>query len=245
MSDLDVRDRVLDLARLYEEVAALDLTQAAVEALGRPAPGSKLPPGLMEILDAEEVHSALAAVDADAVFWAHDIADDHDLQVPGLTAERLRFVSQHIEHFTQHDDEMLALAFDDDLAERLKEMRRLSRRGTKVIRTGRRCDEYGCTGKLISPLGREGSDKGDTALICDADSRHQVPYSVWSAWPRARVRYITVEHAARKLETTVPAVKMRASRGKWRRIGTGRDVRYDVRDVNAAADGDTGEENTA
>jgi hypothetical protein len=245
MSDLDVRDRVLDLARLYEEVAALDLTVVAAEALGRPAPGSKLPPGLIEILDAEEVHSALAAVDADAVFWAHDIADDHDLQVPGLTAARLRFVSQHVEHFTRHDDEMLALAFDDDLADRLREMRRLSRRGTKVIRTGRRCEEYGCTGKLISPLGREGSDKGDTALICDADGRHQVPYSVWSAWPRARVRYITVEHAARKLETTVPAVKMRASRGKWRRIGTGRDVRYDVRDVNAAADGDTGEENTA
>jgi hypothetical protein len=238
VSDLDVRDRVLDLARLYEEVAALDLTIVAAEALGRPTPGSKLPPGLIEILDAEEVSSALAAVDDVALFWAHDLADDRDLTAPDLTADRLRFVSQNVDHFTQHDDEMLALAFDDDLAERLKEMRRLSRRGTKVIRTGRRCDEYGCKGKLISPLGREGSDKGDTALICDADSWHQVPYSVWSAWPRARVQYITVEHAAKMLGTSVDAAKKRASRGKWRRIGTGRDVRYLVEDVRVAADGE-------
>ena len=62
-----------------------------------------------------------------------------------------------------------------------------------------------------------------------------VPHAVWSSWPRARVRYITVAHAAKMLETTEAGVKMRASRGKWRRVGTGRDVRYDVDDVRAAA----------
>jgi hypothetical protein len=48
------------------------------------------------------------------------------------------------------------------------------------------------------------------------------------------VRWITIEHAARLLDTTVPAVRMRASRMHWHRVGTGRDVRYSVEDVRHA-----------
>lgn len=233
LESLRLRDRLLELAERYETVVALDLTQGDAPA-GRSKPGSRVPPGAQEILDADEIERAVTAVDEWAEFLAHVIADECEVQMPDGTAARLRKVAEHAEHLASHDDELLALSVEDDLHERLRDLRPLSRRGVRKVQTGVRCQEYGCRGRLISPLGNS-PDRHDAALVCDRDGRHVVPHSVWSSWPRARVQYVTVEHAAKMLGTTVAAVKMRASRGRWRRVGTGRDVRYLTEDVRAAA----------
>lgn len=233
MSDLDVRDKVLELASLYETVAALDAT-AATDGV-RTKPGSRVPPGAQEMLDADEVTRALTEVDEWAEFCAHVLVDELDVTAPDETPRRLRLVAQHIGHFVWHDEFLIACDFGPagQLEDLQGTMRRIARRGVRVVQTGRRCDEPGCTGRLVSPLG-DGSDRHDAALVCSAAPHHVVPWSVWSSWPRMRVQWITVEHAAKMLRTTVPAVKMRASRGKWRKVGTGRDVRYSVEDVRAA-----------
>lgn len=221
-SALDTRDRLLELADAYETVAALEADTKAPG--GRAVAGSRLPPGMQDVLDDDEVQRALVAVDEWAEFCVHVLADERDVVSPGETPRRLRLMADNAAHFVEHEDEMLALSFDDDLHTHRRTMRRLARRGQRVILTGRRCED--CGGILVVPLG------ADDALVCDRDARHVVPYTVWSSWPRARVEYITAEHAARMLGlSNVAAVWQRAKRGQWRRKGEGRDVRYHVDDV--------------
>jgi len=229
--ELNTRDDLLDLAERYETVAALDLTLDPGN-VGRVPPGSRLPPGMQEILEADEIRTALTAVDDWAEFVAHVTLDECGDVDAGSTPGRLRTVARHAGHFIDHDDEMFALAFRDDLADHLRAMRRLSRHGVRRVQTGVRCQIPTCKGRYVSPLGTS-ADRTDDALVCDKDPRHVVLYVVWSNWPRARVQYITVEHAAHMVGTTVEAIRQRAKRGKWRRIGTGRDVRYFVDDVRA------------
>lgn len=229
---LNARDDLRELAERYETVAALDLHPSP--PAGHAVPGSRLPPGMQEVLDADEIATALRAVDEWAEFLAHVLADEREVTAPDSTPARLRLAGEHAAHFLEHPDEMLALAVTDDLHEHLRSLRRLAGRAVRRVRTGARCQHMGCEGWLVSPLGAT-ENRHEDALVCDRDGRHTVPYSVWSGWPRARVQYVTVEHAAKMLGTTVPAVKMRASRGKWGRIGTGRDVRYAVEDIRAAA----------
>lgn len=228
---LRARDDLLEAASCYETVAALDLTPTS-ENVGHTPPGSRLPPGMQEILDADEIRRVVTEVDDWAAFLAHVLLDEREVTGPPSTPARLRTAGREAAHFIDHEDEMLALAFCDDLADHLRALRRLSRRGVRRVRTGMRCHRLGCAGQLVSPLG--GNDRKDDALVCDKCG-DRIEYVVWSHWPRARVQYITVEHAARMLATTVSAVYVRASRGKWRKVGTGRDVRYSVEDVRAAA----------
>lgn len=231
---LNLRDDLLETAERYETVAALDTTTPTSEpAGGRTPPGSRVPPGMQAVLDEDELTTTLAAVDDWARFLVQVLLDETDMPTaPHHTPARLRRAAEHAAHFTDHDDEMLALAVRDDARHHLRALRRLSKRGTRRVRTGMTCQRYGCDGPLVSPLG--GPDRTSDALVCEVCA-HEVPFSVWSSWPRARVQFVTVEHAARLCGTTVQAVKMRASRGKWRKVGTGRDVRYHVEDVRAAA----------
>lgn len=224
---LNARDDLLELAERYETVKSLDLTPAP--AVGRTAPGSRLPPGMQEVLDQDEILQAVTAVDEWAEFLAHVIADEREVSMPDATPARLREVAKHIAHLIGHEDEMLALSVADDLHTHLKAIRRLCGRAVRRVRTGVRCQMVTCSGYYVSPLGAVG-DRHDDALECDK-CKHRVPHSVWSSWPKARVKYVTVEHAANMVNTTVAAIKMRAARAKWRRVGTGRDVRYHVDDV--------------
>lgn len=231
-SPLDARDDLRELADRYETVAALDLTPDPSEQVRHAAPGSRVPPGAQEILDADEISRALAEVDDWAEFLAHVLLDEREVLDAGSTPGRLRAAGEHAAHFLGHADEMLALAFDDELHEHLRSLRRLSRRKVKHIRTHHRCVRSVCNGRLVSTVG-EGAD---AALRCD-ECGDVVPYIVWSAWPK-RVTYITPEHAAKRLGCTLAAVYIKASRGKWHKVGTGRDVRYLVADVDRAAEGD-------
>lgn len=228
-SALNVRDDLRELAERYETVAALDLAPEALEGV-RTAPGSRVPPGAQEILDADEIRRALAEVDDWAEFLVHVLVDELGVTAPDSTPARLRLAGEHAAHFIDHHDELLALAFLDDLRDHLRTVRRLANHGVRHIPTWHRCTRSVCDGMLVSTLG-EGAD---ASLRCDRCG-NLVPFSVWSTWPRQRVTYITAEHAAKMLQTTVQAVWQRARRGQWRRVGTGRDVRYHVDDVRADA----------
>ena len=233
MSALDTRDDLRELAEHYETVASLDLTPDPSGVRG--VPGSRVPPGAQAVLDEDEVGRVVGEIDAWAEFLVHVLADEKatTATIAGTyiagTGLRLRLVGEHAAHFLDHDDEMLRLAFADDLHEHLKAMRRLSKRALRFVRTGMGCQDPTCTGQYVADLPRVGKPTaGD--ITCDR-CKHKVPHSVWSSWPRARVEWVTVEHAATIAGTTVAAVKMRASRLKWRRQGTGREVRYHVDDV--------------
>lgn len=232
MSALDVRDDFRELADRYETVTALDLHPS--QPVGRALPGSRLPPGMQEVLDQDEIRAALTAVDEWAEFLVHVLADERETTAPNATPARLRMAGEHAAHFLEHDDELFALSVADDLHEHLRSLRRLAGRAVRRVQTGVRCQHAACEGRLVSPLGTT-EDRHDAALVCDKDSRHTVPHAVWSSWPRARLQYVTVEHAARMLGTSVAAVKMRASRGKWRKVGSGRDIRYSVEDIKQAS----------
>ena len=227
MSALDTRDDLRELAEHYETVASLDLTPDPSGVRG--VPGSRVPPGAQAILDEDEVGRVVGEVDAWAEFLVHVLADEQDARTGPTTVARLRHVGEWADHFLSHDDELLRLAFTDDLHEHLKAMRRLSKRALRFVRTGTPCQDPTCTGQYVADLPRVGKPTaGD--ITCDR-CKHKVPHSVWSSWPRARVEWVTVEHAARIAGVGVGAVKMRASRLKWRRQGTGREVRYHVDDV--------------
>jgi len=228
MSALDTRDDLRELAEHYETVASLDLTPDPSGVRG--VPGSRVPPGAQAILDADEVGRALREVDEWAAFLAHVLFEEREATCPSnLTVPVLRFIGEHTDHFLNHDDEMLRITFTSDLNDHLWAVRRLSSRALRFVRTGMACQDPTCTGQYVSALPRAGQ-QADDAITCDR-CRHRVPHSVWSSWPRARVEWVTVEHAATIAGTTVAAVKMRASRLKWRRQGAGREVRYHVDDV--------------
>jgi hypothetical protein len=230
VAGLNARDDLREIAELYEAVAALEIHHDPMRAV----PGPRVPPGAQEVLDADEFQRALTAVDDDALSYGHIALAERDETLPDSTPGRLRYIADHVDTILDDDDELLVLSFLDDTAAHLTRLHHLARRGAKVIRTGHHCQEHGCDGRLVSTLG-EGAGKGDGALVCDREARHVVPFAVWSSWPRMRVQWITVEHAAKILLTTVGAVKVRASRGKWRRVGSGREVRYSREDVQGAA----------
>jgi len=236
LTEHDLARRFTELAERYETVAALDLSPEP--PAGRAQPGSRVPPGVQEILDDDEIRRAINALDDWAAFIAHILVDEHDVIARSpSTPGRLRLAAEHASVFVVPRDaaespdvtwdRWMALGTQDDLYEHLRTMRRIAGRAVRRIRTGHRC-VTGCGGQYVSPLGE--GDRTETALRCDRCG-HEVAFDVWSRWPRARVQWITVEHAAKMLGTSVAAVKQRKRRERWRTIGTGREVRYSVEDV--------------
>ncbi|MGW6007199.1 hypothetical protein ACWFNS_17810 [Oerskovia enterophila] len=212
-------DTLLEMADLFETVATT--TPATSAPAGRTVPGPRLPPGLAEILDIDELDGILTAVTDWAEFIAHVLLDEADKPDAGTTPGRLRSIAQHV----AYDDPLFALAFADDLDDHVRALRRLARRGVRIYRTGYDCLADGCDGQYKVAM------TGTQAPAVCPRCRDVVPWSVWSSWPHKAVVYVTVEHAARLAGTTVAGVKMRASRGGWRKSGTGREVRYHVDDV--------------
>lgn len=251
LTEHDLRRRFDELAERYETVAALDLTPEP--AAGHAAPGSRVPPGVQEFLDDDEIRRAITAVDEWAEFVAHVLVDDHDVAARSpSTPGRLRAAAEHAEVFVVSSDvaespdvtwdRWMALGVQDDLWEHLRTMRRIAGRAVRRVRTGHRC-HTGCGGQYVSPLGE--GDRSETSLRCD-HCGHEVSYDVWSRWPRARVQWITVEHAANIAELTVAATKQRKKREHWRTIGTGREVRYNRVDVmRSVGRDDTTDEDSA
>jgi len=234
-----LRDQFIELAERYETIAALDTTAKPTEQLMHTPPGSRVPPGMQEILDVDEHTRVITAVDDWAEFLAHVLADELDLAAPSPTTPgRLRLAGQNADHFTMLDEDdhgLMALAVQDDIYEHLNALRRLAGRSIRRVRTGHHCQDHACQGQYVSPLGAS-DDRHQDALEC-SKCGHQVPYAVWSRWPTARVQYVTIERASDLLGiTNLNTVRSKARRGKWRRIGTAKDMRYHIEDIRRVMD---------
>lgn len=229
LEQLNARDDLLELALLYEQTLALEPLLAGGGGSGV---GPRTPPGARVMLNADELLRAREDL-GDWIGYCTSIVasnmDDHD--EPSLTPARLRYVAERVDVMLEQDDEVLAEAFARDLMHHLRVFRRLAHRGDRRVPVGVECRRPGCGGQLVSNLG--GSDGTDSALRCDRCGK-EVPLLVWQRWPRATVKFVTPEHAARLLGTSVNAVRIRAHRDKWRRVGSGRDVRYLLDDVWSA-----------
>lgn len=223
---LNARDDLLMLATLYEDTLAIDLLLAGSGGSGV---GPRTPPGARLALNVDELLRARADVDDWIGYCTSIVAsdvDDHD--EPELTPARLRYVGEHADVMLEQDEPAAVVYFKRQLQHHLRVFRGLSQRGERRVPTGFECQRPGCGGQLVSNLG--GVDGTDSALRCEECGR-EVPMLVWQHWPRAQEKFVTPEHAARLLGIPVSTVRVHAHRRKWRRVGTGRDVRYLLDDV--------------
>lgn len=233
MTDARPLSVVLDeTATLYETVAALSPTEHVPTARARAIAQSAPPPGVLDVLDDDELHRAITAIDDWALFLAHVLLDERDGlgTIPPSTPGRLRLASRWAEHFEDHPDVHLRYAIGLDAREHLRTLRRLSKRGTRLVRTDSACLDVTCGGQYVATIA--GADVTDE-LVCDRCGQ-RVPPEQWQRWG-SRAVWVTPEHAARLLGCTVQAVWQRASRERWRRTGRGRDTRYHREDVTGKA----------
>lgn len=237
-SPYTTRDQILDLARLYETVASLELIPSPPS--GHETPGSRVPPGMQDILDNDETERALTALADWAEFAIHVLTDERpdDLPdaIPDEAPARLRILAAvpHVLHFTEHEDHLLTAAFYDEIDTHRRALGTISSRSIKTVRTGRACRTLGCTGQYVSRISRDELDGSITCPKC----HESVDMDAWLKWV-SDDKYVTVEHAANILDTSITATRKRASRGQWRRkVDDDGRVRYLAADVHAAA-GDT------
>lgn len=233
LDTLPLSDVLDETATVYETVAALpSVVERVSAARSSGKPGSQPPPGAADMLDMDEYHRAVNAVDEWALFLAHMLVDELDGlgTVPESTPGRLRLAARWAEHLERHDDAHLRYAIGLDAREHLQALRRIAKRGTRVVRTSSPCLDVACKGEFVATI--TGPDVTDE-LVCDRCGQ-RVPREQWQRWG-SRTAWVTPEHAARLLGVSVQAVWQRASRERWRRTGRLRDTRYHRDDVTAAA----------
>jgi hypothetical protein len=217
------------LAESYERVASLP--DVNLDAGGRISgkPGSRVPPGASTLLDADEYRRAVNAVDVYALYVVNVLIDE----VPGIgsvpdeTPGRLRVASRWAAELRGLPPQLWYSVWAD-ARDRLADMRRLERRGTRQVRTESACLTITCAGTYVAE--QEPDEERDWVLICSGCG-DKVSSDVFSRWG-ARTEWITVDRAMTLLGVTRQGVYQRAKREKWRRRGgQGRDVRYHVGDI--------------
>jgi hypothetical protein len=221
---------VLDeTATLYETVAALPSVVERVRAARSSGkPGSQPPPGAGDLLDMDEYHRALHAVDEWALFLAHMLVDEIEGigSVPASTPGRLRLASRWSEHLEQHADAHLRYAIGLDAREHLAVMRRMSKRGTRVVKTTSPCMDVACRGEYLATIAGPGTSDDLACSKCGA----RVPQEQWERWG-SRTEWVTPARVASMLSIPVSTVRVWAHRYAWDRQGTGREVKYLAADV--------------
>jgi ribosomal protein S27E len=225
--DLPLAQVLAETAELYETVASLPAVVERAGAKVPSVPGSRMPPGMAEVLDVDEHQRALTELDEWAEFVAHVVLDEEPTAgpAPDSTPGRLRFASRWTDALRA--DVMLAYALEYDAREHLTALRRLSRRGTRKVPTTA-CLDVSCDGTYVATIaGADASDEIRCARCGDV-----VPRETWERWG-ARSEWVTVEHAAGMLGLSQAAVRQRAKRGQWKRRGDGRSVRYWTEDVTS------------
>jgi len=233
MDNLPLNVVLEETASAYETVACLPpvIERSAGKASGKP--GSRMPPGMAEVLDVDEYQRAVNELDAWAEFVVHVLIDETPGigSVPASTPGRLRLAAQWAALLEMHPDAMLRYALQDDARTHLVTMRRLARRGTRRVRTHSACMDVACAGEYAADL--VGPEMGED-ITCDQCGM-RVPREQWELWG-SRAEWVTVKRAMSILGVaTKQAVWQRAKRERWRRRGEGREVRYHVDDVQQRA----------
>ncbi|GMA26181.1 hypothetical protein GCM10025864_39400 [Luteimicrobium album] len=186
---------------------------------GRSVPGSRLPPGVAEVLHEVDTDRALT--------MAYDLSEYVARVIESRCGEVLRPSSiagaQVLVDMT-YDSEgrQIVYAIGQDIDDVRNALRAVIRKYVRVIHTGRECMDYGCDGHYTVP-----SEDGDllVPLVCDGCG-HTVSYQAWREWPIVSEPWISPREAARRLSIQYDAVRKRASRERWRRRGKGREVEY-------------------
>jgi ribosomal protein S27E len=233
LDDIPLDVVLTETAELYETVASLPAVVERAGAKVPSVPGSRMPPGMAEVLDVDEHQRALTELDDWALYVAHHLLDVEPGigSVPDSTPGRLRLAARWAGTLSTDPDEFARYDFELVARDHLVTMRRLSRRGTRSVPTTA-CLDVSCDGTYVATIaGADASDEIRCARCGDV-----VPRETWERWG-ARSEWVSVERAAGMLGVSVAATKMRASRGKWRRTGTGRDVRYLAEDVRGETSG--------
>ena len=242
------QDLLRELADLYERVTLINPGSPPGNAGGKPSFGPRVPPGAGELLVADEVARALTPVDCwvsvnvdrvCALLTEVEEAGLFAVTAPQSTPARLRFLAAKQARLAASQRGEVAADLVLNARVFLRDLYRVVRSYEQWWTTGERCQRQGCRGRLGQRRGvaEEGGTTAGRALVCSACG-DVVPYEVWSRWPR-RLAYVTVEHAAKMCGVTVNAVRIRASRYRWHRIGTGKDVRYLVADVMKSREGES------
>ncbi len=181
-SALTTQQHMRDIASMWPElVARLGGSSGGDNAGVHTVPGSKMP------IDAH-MSDVMAEVSEWAAFLAHVLIDETDWTPRSTdTAVLLYDISEwRIGHFTEHPDEHLRIAIEDD-AKRLAKLVRNTVRpsGRRKIRLGTRCLDYGtsdlgerivCTGEYETIL-----DPAETIgdLVCSKDPQHRMTPLEW------------------------------------------------------------------
>lgn len=218
------------IAELYEAVASMPATMDGSGGRATGKPGSRVPPGLSVVLDEDEYTRAVEACDTFAEFVVRVLIDE----VPGVgsvpeeTPGRLRLAGTWARELRGLEPRLWYSVWGD-AQERLSDMKRLARRGTREVRTGSPCLDITCHGQFVATL--DGPDEADGDIVCD-QCRATVPASSWQRWG-SRQEWVTVERAMSILGVdSKHAVWSRAKRERWRRRGgPGNEVRYNVHDI--------------
>jgi len=153
----------------------------ALRPTGTTGVGTRTPPTSRPPLNLT-VSDTIADITSWARFWARALADETQWTPPSGwledTPALLRALAQRTGHWTNHPDQVLAVAFVQECAD----TRRLAEEaahpsGYRRIPVNRACDHEGCTGALYAPLS---DSQWLPALRCTENPSHRVEPDQWS-----------------------------------------------------------------
>jgi hypothetical protein len=196
------RNHLLDIAGIWPELEARVArggsgTGERVTGATRNAP-IPIEPAVVDVM---------AEVEAWVVFLVHVLMDEVIVETPVLGPVRatlsdpwapvgvttpglLRQVAERVGHFTEHEDQMLRLAFMDEARDFARKVLNAARPPAKRwIRLGVACMEHGTSdlGERIVCTGQYGTLLGEGLLgdmICEKDSMHRMTPLEWQRGQR-------------------------------------------------------------
>ena len=189
-------------------------------------PGSQLPPGVAAVFHAVDTDRALAKAYELSAYVAK-VIETRAGEV--LRPSSIDGAQVLVDMTYDAEGRYIVYGIVDDLRTAKEQLGAVVRRYERVVQTGRECFDLACSGHYVVPA-QDGSLL--VPLVCDGGCGSVVDYQVWREWDIVTPDWVSPEEAGRILgDIAYDAVRQRASRGKWKRRGHGRTVRYWTEDV--------------